>query len=152
MKTFTQWESEQLNERFRLPKPPMPDMVLTGFGGAFKIKQEAMHDDNVSAPVIKDVKAALKIVQKHFRKIGLQFKEEEVLVGPLPTAKENGLKVGGGELDFALDIYPGFPGKNPKLPRDMDEADIDFSDMVTELGKLKSFVNFPRSDWSANYK
>lgn len=147
MKSFKQWE-ETIDEKFNLPRPPKPGAPITGFQGKFKIKQEAMHDDNTSAPVIKDVKAALKIVEKHFRKLGLQYKEEEVLVGPLPTAKENRLKVGEGELDFALDIYPGFPGKNPKLPRDKE---IDFSDMIKELGKLKSFGNFPRTDISINW-
>ena len=146
MKSFKQWE-ETIDEKFT-HKPPFRDAPLTGFRAQFKIKQEAMHADNVSAPVIKDVKAALKIVEKHFKKLGMRFKEEEVLVGPMDVAKDERLKVGGGNLDFALDIYPGFSGKNPKLPRDKE---IDFSDMIKELGKLKSFGNFPRTDISINW-
>jgi hypothetical protein len=141
----------ELREKFKLPKPPFKTMHITGFEGKFKIKQEAMHDDNTSPAVIKDVKTALKIVQKHFKKLGLRYKEEEVLIGPMDTAKENRLKVGKGEVDFALDIFPGFPGKNPDVPSKVSAKDINFDAMVMELGKLKSFVNFPRSDWSANY-
>jgi len=149
MKSFKQWE-ETIDEKFT-HKPPFRDAPLTGFRAQFKIKQEAMHADNVSAPVIKDIKAALKIVEKHFKKLGMRFKEEEVLVGPMDVAKSERLKVGGGNLDFALDIYPGFSGKNPQLPRGVEPKEIDFSDMVNELGKLKSFANFPRTDWEANY-
>ena len=147
MKSFKQFE-ETLGEKFNLPRPPKPGAPITGFQGKFKINQAAMSDDNTSAPVIKDVKAALKIVEKHFRKLGLQYKEEEVLIGPMDVAKDERLKVGGGDLDFVLDIYPGNPGKNPKLPRDKE---IDFSDMIKELGKLKSFGNFPRTDISINW-
>lgn len=147
MKSFKQFE-ETLDEKFNLPRPPKPGAPITGFQGKFKINQAAMSDDNTSAPVIKDVKAALKIVEKHFRKLGLQYKEEEVLIGPFDVAKDERLKVGSGDLDFALDIYPGHSGKNPKLPRDKE---IDFSDMIKELGKLKSFGNFPRTDISINW-
>ena len=150
MKPFSQLRQE-INEKFKLPRPPFKGMNLTGFSGQFKLKQVAMHDDNRSPAVIKDVKAALKIVEKHFKKLGLKYKEEEVLVGPMSVAKDQKLKVGEGNLDFALDIYPGFPGKNPKLPGGKVKGDIDFSDLVTELGKLKSFANFPGSDWEANY-
>jgi len=110
-----------------------------------------MHDDNKSPAVIKDVQTALKIVQKHFKKLGLKYKEEEVLIGPMDIAKKNGLKPGKGELDFALDIFPGFSGKNPKLPSGKTEDDINLDALVDELGKLKSFANFPRTDFSANY-
>jgi len=144
-------KAKEVNEKFKLPKPPFKGMNLTGFSGQFKLKQAAMHDDNRSPAVIKDVKTALKIVEKHFKKLGLKYKEEEVLVGPMSVAKDQKLKVGEGNLDFALDIYPGFPGKNPKLPGGKVKGDIDFSDLVTELGKLKSFANFPGSDWEANY-
>ena len=64
----------ELREKFKLPKPPFKTMHITGFEGKFKIKQEAMHDDNTSPAVIKDVKTALKIVQKHFKKLGLRYK------------------------------------------------------------------------------
>lgn len=151
MKSFKQWEQNHLAETFKLPRPPFPGAKLTGFRAQFKLNQEAMHDDNVSAPVIKDITTALKIVEKHFRKLGLRYNEQEVLVGPMSDAKDNRLKVGDSNLDFALDIYPGYPGKNPKLPSGKTEDDIDFSDMVMELGKLKSFANFPRTDWDGNY-
>ena len=140
-----------LEEKFRLPKPPFKGMYITGFEGAFKVNVQAMHDDNKSPAVIKDVQTALKIVQKHFKKLGLKYKEEEVLIGPMDTAKENRLKVGEGGMDFALDIFPGFPGKNPKLPSGKTEDDINLDALVDELGKLKSFANFPRTDFSANY-
>lgn len=140
-----------LREKFKKPKPPFKDMHITGFEGAFKVNVQAMHDDNRSPAVLKDVKAGLKIVQKHFKKLGLKYKEEEVLIGPMDTAKENRLKVGESGMDFALDIFPGFPGKNPKLPSGKKTGDINLDDMVNELGKLKSFANFPRTDFSANY-
>lgn len=137
-----------LDEAFKLPKPPFKTMHITGFRAKLKMNQVAMHDDNTGPQVIKDVKAALKIVEKHFKKLGLKYKEEEVLNGP-KTVK--GFKFGEGRTDFELDIFPDFPGKNPKVPSGMPPKDINFDAMVTELGKLKSFVNFPRSDWSANY-
>ena len=152
MKTYFQFkESLELQEKFKLPKPPFKEMHITGFKGKFKLKQEAMHDDNVSPPVIKDIKAALKIVQKHFKKQGIKYKEDEVLVGPTSVAKEEKFKIGDGGLDFALDIWPGYPGKNPDLPRGKKAGDINLDDMVKELGKLKSFANFPRTDFSQNY-
>ena len=138
----------QLREKFKMPKPPFKTMHITGFSAKFKMNQAAMHDDNTGPQVIKDVKAALKIVQKHFKKLGLRYKEDEVLNGPKNV---KGFKVGEGATDFELDIFPGFPGKNPDVPSDVSAKDINFDAMVTELGKLKSFVNFPRSDWSANY-
>ena len=70
--------------------------------------------------------------------------------GPLPVAKENGIKVGEGDIDFAISVYPGFRN-DVKLPKGKTEDDINLDPMVDELSKLKSFVNFPRSDWSANY-
>tara|TARA_B100001063_G_scaffold7201_1_gene5452 strand:+ start:3933 stop:4397 length:465 start_codon:yes stop_codon:yes gene_type:complete len=137
-----------IDEAFKLPKPPFKTMHITGFSAKLKMNQEAMHDDNTGPQVIKDVKSALKIVEKHFKKLGLKYKEDEVLKGP-KTVK--GFKFGSGAADFELDIYPGFPGKNPTVPSGKVTGDINFDDMVTELGKLKSFVNFPRSDWSVNY-
>jgi len=110
-----------------------------------------MHDDNVSPAVIKDVKAGLKIVEKHLKKQGMRYKEEEVLIGPMDVAKKEKLKPGEGATDFAIDIFPGFSGKNPDLPSGKTEDDINLDEMVTELGKLKSFANFPRTDFSANY-
>ena len=138
----------QLREKFKMPKPPFKTMHITGFSAKLKMNQAAMHDDNTGPQVIKDVKAALKIVQKHFKKLGLRYKEDEVLNGPKNV---KGFKVSEGATDFELDIFPGFPGKNPDVPSDVSAKDINFDAMVTELGKLKSFVNFPRSDWSANY-
>ena len=152
MKDFFEFKkSIDLQEKFRLPKPPFKYMHINGFEGAFKVNVQAMHDDNKSPAVIKDVKAGLKIVEKHLKKQGMRYKEEEVLIGPMDTAKKNGLKPGEGEMDFAIDIYPGFPGNNPKLPSGKTEDDINLDDMVAELGKLKSFANFPRTDFSANY-
>ncbi len=138
----------EFREAFRAPKPPFKTMHITGFSGKLKMNQTAGDEDNTGTQVINDVKAALKIVQKHFKKLGLRYKEDEVLNGP-KTVK--GFKVGKGSSDFELDIYPGFPGKNPDLPRGQVEGDVNFDDMVKELGNLKSFVNFPRSDWSVNY-
>ena len=142
-------ESAKLEERFKLPKPPFKYMHITGFMAKFKLKQEAMHDDNTSAPVIKDFKTAMKIVDKHLRKQGMKS-VPQIYKGPLPTAKENGIKVGEGALDFEIELFPGFSG-NVKLPSGKTEDDINLDDLVTELGKLKSFANFPRTDWSANY-
>jgi hypothetical protein len=37
------------------------------------------------------------------------------------------------------------------LPSGKKDSEINLDPMVAELGKLKSFVNFPRSDWSDNW-
>lgn len=142
-------ESFRLEEKFKLPKPPFKYMHINGFQAKFKLKQEAMHDDNTGPQVIKDFKAAMKIVDKHLKKLGMKA-VPQIYKGPLPTAKENGIKVGGGALDFEIYLFPGYQG-NVKLPRGATDDDINLDDMVVELGKLKSFANFPRSDWSANY-
>ena len=148
MKTFT--EIRNITEKMRMPKAPFKGMHLTGFEGKFKLQQQSMHDDNYSPAVIKDVKAGLKIVEKHLKKQGMRYKEEEVLIGPMDKAKEHGFKVGKGESEFAIDIFPGFPGKNPDLPRGKVTGDVNLDDMVKELGKLKSFGNF-RNDFSDNW-
>lgn len=148
MKTFT--EIRNITEKMRMPKAPFKGMHLTGFEGKFKLQQQSMHDDNYSPAVIKDVKAALKIVEKHLKKQGMRYKEEEVLIGPMDKAKEHGFKVGKGESEFAIDIFPGFPGKNPDLPRGKVTGDVNLDAMVKELGKLKSFGNF-RNDFSDNW-
>ena len=148
MKTFT--EIRNITEKMRMPKAPFKGMHLTGFEGKFKLQQQSMHDDNYSPAVIKDVKAGLKIVEKHLKKQGMRYKEEEVLIGPMDKAKEHGFKVGKGESEFAIDIFPGFPGKNPDLPRGKVTGDVNLDDMVKELGKLKSFGNF-RNDFSENW-
>lgn len=148
MKTFT--EIRNITEKMRMPKAPFKGMHLTGFEGKFKLQQQSMHDDNYSPAVIKDVKAALKIVEKHLKKQGMRYKEEEVLIGPMDKAKEHGFKVGKGESEFAIDLFPGFPGKNPDLPRGKVTGDVNLDAMVKELGKLKSFGNF-RNDFSDNW-
>lgn len=133
-----------------MPKAPFKGMHLTGFEGKFKLQQQSMHDDNVSPAVIKDVKAGLKIVEKHLKKQGMRYKEEEVLIGPMDVAKKENLKPGKGATDFAIDLFPGFSGKNPDLPRGKVTGDVNLDDMVKELGKLKSFGNF-RNDFSDNW-
>ena len=148
MKTFT--EIRNITEKMRMPKAPFKGMHLTGFEGKFKLQQQSMHDDNYSPAVIKDVKAALKIVEKHLKKQGMRYKEEEVVIGPMDKEKEHGFKVGKGESEFAIDIFPGFPGKNPDLPRGKVTGDVNLDAMVKELGKLKSFGNF-RNDFSDNW-
>lgn len=150
MKTYFQFKREQqLNEKFKLPKPPFKYMHVNGFSAKFKLNQVAAHDDNTSPQVIKDFKAAMKIVDKHLRKQGMKA-VPKVYKGPLPTAKAEGIKVGEGAMDFEINLFPGFSG-NVKLPRNATDDDINLDDMVKELGRLKSFANFPRSDWSANY-
>ena len=138
-----------LREQFKKPKPPFKDMHITGFEGKLKLNIQAMHDDNRSPQVIKDVKAAIKIVDKHLKKLGMRMVPGNV-IGPLPVAKENGIKVGEGYMDFAIRVFPGFKN-DVKLPKGKTEDDINLDPMVDELSKLKSFVNFPRTDWSANY-
>ncbi len=91
MKTFT--EIRNITESMRLPKAPLKGMHLTGFSGKFKLNQQSSHEDNYSPGVIKDVKTGLKIVEKHLKKQGMRFKEEEVLVGPKNHAKEHGFKL-----------------------------------------------------------
>jgi hypothetical protein len=147
MKTF--FELRELNEKFRLPNPPFKYMHINGFSAKFKMNVQAMHDDNTSPQVIKDFKAGMKIVDKHLKKQGMKS-VPKIFKGPLPAAKANGIKVGEGAMDFEIDLFPGFRG-HPDLPRGKTDDDINLDDMVKELGKLKSFVNFPRSDWSANY-
>ena len=148
MKSFK--EIRNLSEKMRMPKAPFKGMHLTGFEGKFKLQQQSMHDDNVSPAVIKDVKAGLKIVEKHLKKQGMRYKEEEVLIGPMDVAKKEKLKPGEGATDFAIDLFPGFSGKNPDLPRGKVTGDVNLDDMVKELGKLKSFGNF-RNDFSDNW-
>lgn len=138
-----------LQEKFKLPNPPFKYMHINGFSGKFKMNVQSMHDDNTGPQVIKDFKAAMKIVDKHLRKQGMKS-VPSIFKGPLPAAKENGIKVGEGAMDFEIDLYPGFRG-HPDLPRGKTDDDINLDDMVNELGKLKSFANFPRSDFSANY-
>ena len=148
MKTFT--EIRNLIEKMVPPKAPFSDMHLVGFSHKFKVNQKSMHDDNVSPAVIKDVRAGLKIIEKHLKKQGMRYKEQEVLIGPMDVAKKEKLKPGEGSTDFGVDIYPGFPGNNPDLPRGKKTGDINLDDMVKELGKLKSFGNF-KNDFSDNW-
>jgi len=148
MKSFK--EIRNLSEKMRMPKAPFKGMHLTGFSHKFKVNQKSMHDDNVSPAVIKDVKAGLKIVEKHLKKQGMRYKEEEVLIGPMDVAKKENLKPGKGATDFAIDLFPGFSGKNPDLPRGKVTGDVNLDDMVKELGKLKSFGNF-KNDFSDNW-
>ena len=79
---------ESVDESMSLPKAPLKGMHLTGFSGKFKLNQTSGHEDNYSPEVLKDVKTGLKIVEKHLKKQGMRFKEEEVLVGPKNHAKE----------------------------------------------------------------
>jgi hypothetical protein len=139
---------ESITERFKA-KPPMAGMHLTGFEGKLKLNQQSGHEDNHSDAVIKDFKAAVKIVDKHLKKLGMKS-VPEVFVGPKDVAKEKGVKVGAFASDFAISVYPGFRD-GPKLPSGKRDSEINLDPMVAELGKLKSFVNFPRSDWSDNW-
>jgi hypothetical protein len=139
---------ESITERFKA-KPPMAGMHLTGFEGKLKLNQQSGHEDNHSDAVIKDFKAAVKIVDKHLKKLGMKS-VPEVFVGPKDVAKEKGVKVGAFASDFAISVYPGFRD-GPKLPSGKKDSEINLDPMVAELGKLKSFVNFPRSDWSDNW-
>ena len=141
-----------LQEKFKLPKPPFDYYHIVGFEGKFKMNVESMHPDNESPAVIKDIRKGLKIVEKHLKKQGMRYNEKEVLNGPMDVAKKEKLKVGEGDTDFCINIYPGASyGKNPKLPSGKEQKDINLDDMVIELGKLKSFANFPRTDFQANY-
>jgi len=149
MKTFKEMKQYiQVHERFKA-KPPMSGMHLTGFEGKLKLNQQSGHEDNHSDAVIKDFKAAVKIVDKHLKKLGMKS-VPEVFVGPKDVAKEKGVKVGAFASDFAISVYPGFRD-GPKLPSGKKDSEINLDPMVAELGKLKSFVNFPRSDWSDNW-
>lgn len=139
---------ESITERFKA-KPPMAGMHLTGFEGKLKLAQESGHEDNRSDAVIKDFKAAVKIVDNHLKKLGMKS-VPEVFVGPKDVAKEKGVKVGAFASDFAISVWPGFRD-GPKLPSGKKASEINLDPMVAELGKLKSFVNFPRSDWSDNW-
>ena len=140
-----------LQEKFKLPKPPFDYYHIVGFEGYFKMNVQSMHPDNDTPQVWNDVRKGLKIVEKHLKKQGMRYKEEEVLNGPADIAKKQKFKIGQGDRDFAIRVYPGFSGKNPKLPSGKTEDDINLNDMVIELGKLKSFANFPRTDFQANY-
>ena len=148
MKTFTTIRNE-LTEKMRVPKPPIKGMNIVGFKGKLKLNQESGHEDNHSDAVIKDFKTAVKIVDKHLKKLGMKS-VPEIFVGPKDIAQENRVKVGAFDMDFAINLYPGFKD-GPKLPSGKSEDDINLDDMVNELARLKSFCNFPRSDWSANY-
>lgn len=148
MKTFTTIRNE-LTEKMRVPKPPIKGMNIVGFKGKLKLNQESGHEDNHSDAVIKDFKTAVKIVDKHLKKLGMKS-VPEIFVGPKDVAQENRVKVGAFDMDFAINLYPGFKD-GPKLPSGKSEDDINLDDMVNELARLKSFCNFPRSDWSANY-
>ena len=148
MKTFTTIRNE-LTEKMRVPKPPIKGMNIVGFKGKLKLNQESGHEDNHSNAVIKDFKTAVKIVDKHLKKLGMKS-VPEIFVGPKDIAQENRVKVGAFDMDFAINLYPGFKD-GPKLPSGKSEDDINLDDMVNELARLKSFCNFPRSDWSANY-
>ena len=148
MNFFQLRESLDLNETFKLPNPPMKGMVLSGFKAKFKINQQAYHDDNYGKQVVDDYKKAIKIVDKHLKKLGMK-PVPAIFVGPKDTAKENGIKVGGFAGEFTLEIFPGFSGNIDTKGK--EKGDFDLSDMVKELGKLKSFVNFPKSDWQDNW-
>ena len=148
MNFFQLRESLKLNETFKLPKPPLPGMVLSGFEATFKMNQQAYHDDNYGKQVIDDYKKAIKIVDKHLKKIGMK-PVPAIFMGPKPIAKENGIKVGKQAGEFTLSIFPGFTGNVDNKGK--EKGDYDLSDMVKELGKLKSFCNFPRSDWQDNW-
>jgi hypothetical protein len=148
MKTFSTIRSE-LTEKMRVPKPPLKGMNIVGFKGKLKLDQQSGHEDNHSDAVIKDFKTAVKIVDKHLKKLGMKS-VPEIFVGPKDVAKEKGVKVGAFDSDFAINLYPGFKN-GPKLPSGKSEDDINLDDMVDELARLKSFGNFPSSDWSANY-
>jgi hypothetical protein len=148
MKTFSTIRSE-LTEKMRVPKPPLKGMNIVGFKGKLKLVQQSGHEDNHSDAVIKDFKTAVKIVDKHLKKLGMKS-VPEIFVGPKDVAKEKGIRVGAFDMDFAINLYPGFKN-GPKLPSGKSEDDINLDDMVDELARLKSFGNFPSSDWSANY-
>jgi len=139
---------ESITERFKA-KPPMAGMHLTGFEGKLKLAQQSGHEDNHSDAVIKDFKAAVKIVDNHLKKLGMKS-VPAVFVGPKDVAKEKGVKVGAFSSDFAISVYPGFRD-GPKLPSGKKASEINLDPMVAELGKLKSFVKFPKSDWSDNW-
>ena len=127
----------------------MAGMHLTGFEGKLKLAQQSGHEDNHSDAVIKDFKAAVKIVDNHLKKLGMKS-VPAVFVGPKDVAKEKGVKVGAFSSDFAISVYPGFRD-GPKLPSGKKASEINLDPMVAELGKLKSFVKFPKSDWSDNW-
>ena len=141
-------ESLQFNETFKLPNPPMKGMTLSGFEAKFKMNQQAYHDDNYGKQVIDDYKKAIKIVDKHLKKLGMKS-VPAIFLGPKPIAKENGIKVGGQAGEFTLSIFPSFTGNVDNKGK--EKGDFDLSDMVKELGKLKSFCNYPGSDWQDNW-
>ena len=114
---------ESITERFKA-KPPMAGMHLTGFEGKLKLNQQSGHEDNHSDAVIKDFKAAVKIVDKHLKKLGMKS-VPEVFVGPKDVAKEKGVKVGAFASDFAISVYPGFRD-GPKLPSGKKDSEINF--------------------------
>ena len=93
MKTYFELR-ESLEEKFSFPKPPFKDMHIVGFSGKLKQTQQSGTDENVGPAVLKDVKAALKIVAKHLKTQGMRYKEDEVLVGPMNV---KGFKPGKGE-------------------------------------------------------
>lgn len=148
MNFFQLRESLDINETFKLPNPPMKGMVLSGFEAKFKMNQQAYHDDNYGKQVIDDYKKAIKIVDKHLKKLGMKS-VPAIFLGPKPIAKENGINVGGQAGEFTLSIFPGFTGNVDNKGK--EKGDFDLSDMVKELGKLKSFCNYPRSDWQDNW-
>ena len=137
---------ERLTEKMTVPKPPMKGYLLKGFSGKFKLAQSATDDKNYSKEVINDFKKAIKLTDSFLKVLKLK-PVPAIYVGPKDTAKENGLKVGSFDSNFAIDLYPGF-SKNVKASD--SEMDFDLSGLVKELGKLKSFGNF-RGDFDANW-
>ena len=86
MKTFKEMKQYiQVHERFKA-KPPMAGMHLTGFEGKLKLNQQSGHEDNHSDAVIKDFKAAVKIVDKHLKKLGYVAKKGEFKMSPFMSS------------------------------------------------------------------
>jgi hypothetical protein len=147
MKTFKQ--IRQINEKFKLPKPPFKDMVLVGFSGKFKMAQSATDEANYGKQVVDDFKKAQKITDTYLKKLKLK-PVPKIYVGPKDTASKNKIKVGDFDMNFAIDLFLDFPN-NVQLPKGSQLGEFDLGPLVAQLGKLKSFANYPQSDFSANW-
>ena len=53
-------------------------------------------------------------------------------------------------MNFAIDLYLDFPN-NVQLPKGSQLGEFDLGPLVSQLGKLKSFANYPQSDYDANW-
>ena len=100
MKTFKQ--IRQINEKFKLPKPPFKDMVLVGFSGKFKMAQSATDDDNYGKQVVDDFKKAQKMTDTYLKKLKLK-PVPKIYIGPKDTASKNKIKIGDSDMNFAID-------------------------------------------------